>query len=138
MFQLCSATGMMKLKNSGAKMEKSERLLFFIGALCGAVGVVLSAIAAHRTGGDLGTAASFLLIHAPALLILSHRRFGNVQVVGAWTIVIGLALFCGDLVARAFLGIRLFPMAAPAGGVFLIGGWLLVALSALLSRRGSA
>lgn len=128
----------MKLNNSGARMDKSERLLFCVGALCGALGVALSAIAAHRTGGDLGTAASFLLVHAPVLLVLATSRFGGLKTIGAWTIVLGLALFCADLAARTFLGARLFPMAAPAGGTLLIGGWLLVAISPLFSQRGSA
>jgi uncharacterized membrane protein YgdD (TMEM256/DUF423 family) len=119
-------------------MHMSERLLFSVGALFGAAGVALSAVAAHRIGGDLGTAASFLLIHAPALLVLSSARFGNIQIAGGWAIVVGLALFCGDLVARTFLGTRLFPMAAPAGGLLLMGGWVLVALAALLNRRASA
>lgn len=118
-------------------MDKSERLLFFIGALFGAIGVALSAVASHQAGGDLGTAASFMLIHAPALLVLATSRFGRLHSIGAWIVVLGLVLFCGDLIARTFLGGRLFPMAAPAGGMLLIGGWLLVALSALVSRRGS-
>lgn len=121
----------------GDKMENSERLLFLSGALLGATGVALSAVAAHQAGGDLGTAASFMLIHAPALLVLASNRFGRLQSVGAWIVVLGLVLFCGDLIARTFLGTRLFPMAAPAGGMLLIGGWLLVALSALVSRHGS-
>lgn len=118
-------------------MEKSERLLFFVGALFGALGVALSAVAAHQTGGDLGTAASFMLVHAPVLLMLATNRFGRLLSTGAWVMVLGLILFCGDLIVRTFLGTRLFPMAAPAGGLLLIGGWLLVAVSALLTPRGS-
>ncbi|MHB2265137.1 DUF423 domain-containing protein [Aliihoeflea sp. PC F10.4] len=118
-------------------MIEPGRILFAIGALFGASGVALSAVAAHRTGGDLGTAASFLLIHAPALLVVSAGWFGRWQIAGGWTIVAGILLFCGDLVARSFLETRLFPMAAPAGGLLLIAGWLLVALSAFLNRRES-
>jgi uncharacterized membrane protein YgdD (TMEM256/DUF423 family) len=46
----------------------------------------------------------------------------------------GAALFAADVAARAYLGHRLFPMAAPAGGIVMIAGWLLVALAALLVR----
>ena len=119
-------------------MHMSERLLFGVGALFGALGLALSAVAAHRTGGDLGTAASFLLVHAPALLVISGARFGKVQIAGGGAIAAGIVLFCGDLAARTFLGTRLFPMAAPAGGILLMGGWLLVAVAALLNRRASA
>ncbi len=44
------------------------------------------------------------------------------------------ALFAGDVAARAFIGARLFPMAAPAGGMILIASWLGVALAALTAR----
>lgn len=118
-------------------MPDTDRILFCIGALCGALGVALSAVAAHREG-TLGTAANMLLFHAPALLVLGGARFGRLQRSGAWLLVAGLALFCGDIAARTFLGDRLFPMAAPAGGILLIGGWMLVAVSAVVSRRGSA
>lgn len=118
-------------------MPETDRILFCLGAVCGALGVALSAVAAHREG-TLGTAANMLLFHAPALLVLAGAQFGSLQRAGTWVLVIGLGLFCGDIAARAFLGDRLFAMAAPAGGVFLIGGWLLVAVSAVFSRRGSA
>lgn len=118
-------------------MPQTDRILFCVGALCGALGVALSAMAAHREG-LLGTAANMLLVHAPALMVLAGHQFDLLQRAGAWVLVIGLALFCADIAARAFLGDRLFPMAAPAGGLLLIGGWLLVAMSALVSRRGSA
>jgi len=51
------------------------------------------------------------------------------------TLLIGLTLFCGDLLVRHYAGWRMFPMAAPAGGLLLIGGWLIVALSALTMPR---
>lgn len=118
-------------------MPQTDRILFFLGAICGGFGVALSAVAAHREG-SLGTAANMLLFHAPALIVLATLQFGRLQLAGAWVLLLGLALFCGDIAARTFLGDRLFPMAAPAGGVLLIGGWILVAVSAVVSRRGSA
>lgn len=118
-------------------MPDTDRILFFLGALCGALGVALSAVAAHREG-TLGTAANMLLFHAPALLVLAGARFERLQRAGSWLLVVGLALFCGDIAARTLLGDRLFPMAAPAGGMLLIGGWALVAVAAAFSRRGSA
>lgn len=48
--------------------------------------------------------------------------------------VIGGAVFAGDVAARAYLGSRLFPMAAPTGGVILIASWLVLALAALMAR----
>lgn len=115
------------------------RFLIALAGLAGAAGVALSAAAAHAGGGNLATAASMLLAHAPALLavgLIGPERGSRLLAVAAGVLAAGLVLFCGDLVARHYLGNRLFPMAAPAGGLLLIGGWLLVAASAL-TRRGA-
>ncbi|TIU27345.1 MAG: DUF423 domain-containing protein, partial [Mesorhizobium sp.] len=50
-------------------------------------------------------------------------------------LLVGLLMFSGDLIARDFLGSRLFPMSAPVGGTLLIAGWLAIAVSALLRPR---
>jgi len=52
-------------------------------------------------------------------------------VLGGW--VLGSALFAGDIALRAFVGYRLFPMAAPTGGVVLILAWLALAVAAILA-----
>jgi len=54
---------------------------------------------------------------------------------GAVVLLVGLLLFCGDLLARDFLGSRLFPMSAPIGGTLLIVGWLAIAASAVARQR---
>lgn len=122
-------------------MNLAARLLIVLAGLAGALGVALSAAAAHITGGNLTTAAQFLLFHAPGLLALAALiAAGSVhptlaQVAG-YLLVLGLALFCGDLSRRAFAGVALFPRAAPTGGILLMLGWVLVAVSALLRLRG--
>jgi uncharacterized membrane protein YgdD (TMEM256/DUF423 family) len=111
-----------------------------LAALAGLLGVGLSAAAAHIAGGSLGTAAQFLLFHAPALLAIAalvsvgalHPLLAQIA---GYALVVGLALFCGDLSRRAFSGVVLFPMAAPAGGIVLMTGWVLAGLSALLRGR---
>ena len=45
-----------------------SRVFVLAGGLCGAAGVALSAAAAHLGGAFVGTAASFLLMHAPVFL----------------------------------------------------------------------
>ena len=115
-----------------------SRALIALAGLCGAAGVGLSAAAAHAGGGNLATAAAMLLAHAPALLAIGlfMRTAGN-RLLGAGALVLGLGLllFCGDLIARHYLGGRLFPMAAPAGGMALIAGWLLIAGSAFVRAQ---
>lgn len=117
-----------------------DRAIVALAGVLGLAGVALSAAAAHGPGGpNLDTAARFLLIHAAALLgvaalsgsILSPRLAGLAGLV----MILGLVLFCGDLVRRAYAGIGLFPMSAPTGGFTLMAGWLLVAVAALVGHR---
>ena len=74
-------------------------------------------------------------MHAPALLIIGLIFFNAVMRWAAVVLLIGVALFAGDLVARDFLDERLFPMAAPTGGGLMILGWICIAASALFPRR---
>jgi uncharacterized membrane protein YgdD (TMEM256/DUF423 family) len=119
-----------KLHEENHTMPPSRPLLLAAGLL-GASGVALSAAAAHKDIANVATAASFLLMHAPAFLALSILGGNRVRNAGSWALLLGLMIFGGDLLARAYLGTRLFPMAAPSGGVLMIGGWLAIAASAL-------
>lgn len=107
-------------------------LFILAGGLMGAAGVALSAYGAHAGGGNVTTAAQFLLFHAPLFVALG--LLGNphrIRTAGAGLLGLGLALFCGDLLMRHFADTGLFAMAAPAGGMAMIGGWLVIAVSAL-------
>jgi uncharacterized membrane protein YgdD (TMEM256/DUF423 family) len=121
-------------------MSWSARFLIVLASLSGVLGVALSAAAAHITGGNLATAAQFLLFHAPALLALVALMAAGIlhpvlaQVAG-YVLVLGVILFCGDLSRRAFSGLALFPKAAPTGGILLMIGWVMVGVSALLRLR---
>lgn len=120
-------------------MTLATRLLIVLAGLSGALGVGLSAAAAHITGGNLTTAAQFLLFHAPSLLALAALISAGVLQptlahAAGYLLVLGLILFCGDLSRRAFSGVALFPRAAPTGGILLMLGWVLVGVSGLISR----
>jgi len=121
-------------------MSLGVRGLILLASLSGLLGVGLSAAAAHITGGNLATAAQFLLFHAPALLALvalvaAGALHPTLAQIAGYLLVLGLVLFCGDLSRRAFSGVALFPRAAPTGGILLMIGWLLVGISALLRLR---
>jgi uncharacterized membrane protein YgdD (TMEM256/DUF423 family) len=121
-------------------MNLATRVLILLASLSGLLGVGLSAAAAHVTGGNLTTAAQFLLFHAPALLALvALIATGAVspllgQIAG-YVLILGLVLFCGDLSRRAFSGMALFPRAAPTGGIILMLAWVLIGVAALLRLR---
>jgi uncharacterized membrane protein YgdD (TMEM256/DUF423 family) len=106
-----------------------------LAGILGALGVATAAAASHGGDTNLATAANFLLFHAPALLGLSLVPRSRLVATAGYVLVAGLAVFCGDLATRSLAGQALFPMAAPIGGGGLILGWLLVAVSALFTRR---
>jgi uncharacterized membrane protein YgdD (TMEM256/DUF423 family) len=112
-------------------------IFILLAGLMGAGGVALSAAGAHlASGGGLPSAGSMLLFHAAAVLggvALMQQgvlwRPLALVVLAAW--VIGALLFSGDIGLRAFSGHRLFPMAAPSGGIILIAAWLAIAIAAV-------
>jgi uncharacterized membrane protein YgdD (TMEM256/DUF423 family) len=111
------------------------KLFLIVAGLCGAAGVALSAVAAHSGGDNVGTAANFLLLHAPAFLAVGLFAAGRWLNFAAAVLLLGLLLFAGDLLTRDYFGTRLFPGAAPAGGVLMIAGWIGLAVAGLLRTR---
>ncbi len=121
-------------------MTRPPLVLAALAALMGGAGVALAAAAAHADGGELGrTAALFLILHAAAALgIAAHARVApsRALIVVGFAMEAGAALFAADLATHAFLGQRLFPLAAPIGGSTMMMSWLaLAALFALAARR---
>jgi len=116
-------------------------ILIALAGVMGAAGVVLAAAGAHsKPGMGLDSASQMLLFHAPAIVaacaaIAQGLLWRPVALVAVAGLICGASLFSGDLVLRAYVGQRLFPMAAPAGGTLLIGAWLLLAISALAALR---
>ena len=114
--------------------------LIILAGLMGAAGVVLAAASAHGTpGAGLDSAGHMLLFHAAAVLggvaLLHQGAIGRTAgVIALAGFVLGGALFAGDVAARAYIGHRLFPMAAPTGGMLLIASWLALAVAALTAR----
>ncbi len=124
-----------------SRFDKSPRASLSIAAaagLAGAAGVALAAVAAHKvTEPALGTAANFLIMHAAAVLAISAWAATSQHASGWWraaayVILVGVALFSGDIAASKLIGSGLFPTAAPIGGSLTIAGWILVAVAALV------
>ncbi len=113
-------------------------LVAFAG-LAGVLGIAEAAAAAHLSANPLlALASNFLLLHAGASLALlalgkAVPRHQSLYISAAAILLAGLSLFCGDLSSQVFAHARLFPFAAPIGGSLLILGWIIVALSGLLS-----
>ncbi len=118
-----------------------EQVLIALAGLMGAAGIMLTAAGAHgKPGAGLDSAGYLLLIHAVAVLAGAlAARYGvilrSVGLVALCGFVLGASLFAADVAARAYLGGRLFPFAAPAGGVIMIVSWLALIVAALAAPR---
>ena len=113
-------------------------ILIALAGLMGAAGVALAAASAHAIpGAGLDSGAYILLFHAVAVLggtALMQQGAPNrplmLLVLAAW--IVGATLFSGDIALRAFTGHRLFPLAAPSGGMILIAAWLGLTVAAVI------
>ncbi|MEZ5872051.1 MAG: DUF423 domain-containing protein [Nitratireductor sp.] len=104
--------------------------------ILGSCGVAAAAASAH--GGDqrlMSAVALVCLAHAPALLAISTLRDERTVRIAALLLFAGAAIFSADLALRALHDARLFPMAAPTGGVILILGWLILMVSGFFRGR---
>lgn len=119
-----------------------DPILIALAGLMGAAGVILTAAGAHgKPGAGLDSAGWLLLIHAGAAIAgIAAARQGvmlrPVATVAIAGFALGAILFAADVSARAYLGHRLFPFAAPAGGMILILSWLGVTVAAVAALRG--
>lgn len=98
---------------------------------------IIAAAASHGSDPRLMAGASAMcLAHAPALVAL-YAAWPSMRTapLAAVLLILGTALFAGDLVFRHSAGYGLFPMSAPTGGVTMMAGWLAVALGAFLPKK---
>jgi len=120
-----------------------HRIWIACGALAGFTAVALAAWAAHGAPRlleppQLASLQAGLAVHgwhAPAMLavgVWAERRGGLAHVAGG-VIALGLLLFLSGVYAAAIAGRSLGPV-APTGGIVLMAGWALLAVTAL--RRG--
>ena len=114
-----------------------QRLFAVFAGLFGIVGIALAAAASHLDDQRLfGGASLMCLVHAPALLALAlgGTKLRTALPAGG-LMVLGVALFAGDLVKRHYTGEGLFARSAPIGGMSMMAGWLIAGLGALLPAR---
>lgn len=115
----------------------SPRARIVTGAVLAALAVALGAFGAHALDGRLtaarmdtwDTAARMHLVHAVALVALGAAggtAFGR----GAAVLTAGTVIFSGTLYLLCLTGVGVLGAITPIGGVLLILGWILVAVSA--------
>lgn len=108
-----------------------------VSAALAALGVMLGAFGAHalrpvleqRMRGEENwkTAMFYHLLHAVAMLwIAGHRERANRA--AWWCMLVGIILFSGSLYPLSTLGWKWLGPVTPLGGLFLIAGWVALAV----------
>ncbi len=120
------------------------KIFFVIGALSGFLGVAAGAFGAHGLKSRLSpemrtifeTGARYQLIHAVTLLAVAWAivqfRPGPAILAGCF-FTLGTILFSGSLYILSSSGIKAWGAVTPLGGLFLLAGWISLAVSALRS-----
>ena len=109
-----------------------------LGGLLAALSIGLSAWGAHALGPgreqhNLLLACLYGFAHGAVLVLAAARVSGRGGALALWLLLAGVLLFAGSLAGSALLGwpTRL----APAGGLLMMAGWLLLALWPLRGNR---
>ncbi|MDF1782161.1 MAG: DUF423 domain-containing protein [Alcanivoracaceae bacterium] len=112
--------------------------LLIIGALNGALAVILGAFGAHGLKSRVdtamldvwSTASEYHFYHALALILVGilAKQFGDSGFVSAgWVMFAGMVIFSGSLYALVLSGTRWLGAITPLGGTALIIGWAMLA-----------
>ncbi|WP_374605339.1 DUF423 domain-containing protein [Arenimonas sp.] len=114
-------------------MTGAARARAAAGALACGLAVALGAYASHGLDGEnarrAGLAALFSFGHGLALQLLLRDEAGRLRLAAGFALLTGMLLFAGSLCGAVFFG---WPTAlAPAGGLLLMIGWLIVAVDTL-------
>jgi uncharacterized membrane protein YgdD (TMEM256/DUF423 family) len=110
-----------------------------VAALLGLIGVAMGAIAAHALADPkaiaaIEKAAIYQLIHA-VVLIMSTLLTGTIVQWSRVFFLIGIVLFCGSIEVKYLLNLQNVTVVAPAGGICLMLGWVLLCVASLRQRR---
>ncbi|WP_395745274.1 DUF423 domain-containing protein [Prosthecobacter sp.] len=112
-----------------------------LSALMGFLAIALGASGAHGPvhekllvigkSANWETAVQYHLPHAVVLLLLTMLGGSKPLMVWAWRLIfLGIVLFSGSLYLLAYTGITKLGAITPLGGLSLMAGWVLVAMSA--------
>ncbi|MGH7524582.1 MAG: DUF423 domain-containing protein [Gemmatimonadales bacterium] len=121
------------------------RLAATVGALLGALAVVLGAFGAHALRTRLEprdleifeTAVRYQMYHAFAMFAAAWLLSRNAPGAGAaaWAFLGGVLVFSGSLYLLVATGQRWLGAVTPLGGLAMIAGWLLLARAAFRLPR---
>ncbi len=122
-------------------MNSSTRVIASAAGLLGLLGVALGAFGAHALKETLTahgtletwrTAVLYQLVHSVVLLALVGWREAPAKMRrgAAWCLIAGVVLFSGSLYWLALGGPGFLGPVTPLGGLSLLAGWVLIAVTA--------
>jgi uncharacterized membrane protein YgdD (TMEM256/DUF423 family) len=129
------------------RAARASRVILAIGALVMALATIFGALGAHALPGRLApgqlqiydVAVRFQFFQALGLMVLGAvARAGYPDSLHAAVILLiaGIITFCGSLYLIAFqITLSLVVLATPLGGILLISGWLMFAVTSWRARR---
>jgi uncharacterized membrane protein YgdD (TMEM256/DUF423 family) len=114
-----------------------------IAGVAGFVAVALAAFGAHGLPHNLPalqrhafeTAGQLHLAHALLLSLIALAPASRMRNWSFAFVFAGILLFAGSLYIYALTGARMVTIAAPVGGLSLMAGWLLLAVSGAETRK---
>ena len=123
-------------------MNSVAKFFLSLGAISGALGVILGAFGAHGLQDKLSekmmkvwqTGVEYQFYHTFALLVvglLAIKFQSGLLASSGWSFTVGILLFSGSLYALSLSGISKLGAITPIGGLFFILGWILLAASIL-------
>ncbi len=123
-------------------MTSTAKLFLSLGAISGALAVLIGAFGAHGLKDKLcaqmltvyKTGVEYHFYHTLALLgigLLSLHYKSTLLTASGWAMVAGILLFSGSLYALSISGIRPLGAITPLGGLCFIIGWILLAVAIL-------
>ena len=134
------------MPNYPINLTNTTRLFLIIASLLGATGVALGGYASHGLSSWANTeqidyfqlAVTYQLFHAIALLavcILSFFISSYFLIASQIAFVLGVFLFSGSLYLYVLTGTKILGAITPIGGLCLIVGWGLLAVSVSTHRN---
>ncbi|PTB96501.1 DUF423 domain-containing protein [Marivirga lumbricoides] len=117
-----------------------HKLFIIIGAISGAISVILGAFGAHALQDALTatgrldtyeTAVKYQMYHSLALILLGilFAQFDHkLLTYSGYSFLAGIVIFSGSLYLLCATGVTKLGAITPIGGLFLIAAWVLMAI----------
>lgn len=123
-------------------MNTIAKLFLSLGAISGALGVMIGAFGAHGLKSKLSaemltvyqTGVQYHFYHTFALLavgLLALKFQSGLLTSSGWSFLVGIIIFSGSLYALSISEIKVLGAITPIGGLFFIIGWVLLTVSIL-------